>query len=110
MSIIYSLHMEYILVYYHYMQSTVRTSITLPVDLLHRLRQTATATNSTFSDLVRTLLEKGVLFQEKATLVNTYAALTKVKGISDADISNASVTINETLYGENGAWKGVHEK
>lgn len=102
--------MEYILVYYHYMQSTVRTSITLPVDLLHRLRQTATATNSTFSGLVRTLLEQGVVFQEKSTLANTYAALSNVMGISDADISDASVTINETLYGENGAWKGVYEK
>lgn len=92
------------------MQSTVRTSIILPMDLLHRLRQTANATNSTFSDLVRTLLEQGIVFQEKATLASTYAALNNVKGISDADISNASVTINETLYGENGAWKGVHEK
>lgn len=102
--------MEYILVYYLYMQSTVRTSITLPVDLLHRLRQTATATNSTFSDVVRTLLEQGVVFQEKATLANTYAALNNVIGISDADISDASVKINETLYGENGAWKGVDEE
>ena len=92
------------------MQSTIRTSITLPVDLLHRLRQTAHATNNTFSDLVRTLLEKGVVSQEKSTLAKTYAALDKVKGISAADVSDASMTINETLYGENGAWKVVDAK
>lgn len=92
------------------MQSTIRTSVTLPVDLLHRLRQTAHATNSTFSDLVRTLLEKGVVLQEKSALAKTYAALNKVKGISDADAYDASMTINEILYGENGAWKGVDEK
>lgn len=92
------------------MQNTIRTSIILPIDLLHRLRQTAHVANSTFSDLVRTLLEKGVISQEKSGLAKTYAALNKVKGISDADISDASITINETLYGENGAWKGVHEK
>ncbi len=91
------------------MQSTTRTSFTLPVPLLHRLHQTAQATNTTLSDLVRTLLENGVASQEKSTLTRTYAALEKVKGISDANIQDASTTINETLYGENGAWKGAHE-
>lgn len=91
------------------MQSTTRTSFVLPVPLLHRLHQTAQATNTSLSDLVRRLLEKGVAAQEQSTLTKTYAALERVKGISDANIQDASMTINETLYGENGAWKGADE-
>ncbi|MEZ4678232.1 MAG: hypothetical protein R2932_28860 [Caldilineaceae bacterium] len=82
------------------MQTTTRTSFVLPVPLLQRLHQTAQATNTSLSDLVRTLLEKGVSSQEKSTLAQTYAALEKVRGISDADVPDASMTINETLYGE----------
>lgn len=93
-----------------HMQSTVRTSVTLPVKLLHRLHQTAHARNSTLSDLIRTLLEKGLISQEKTILEKTYAALQKVNGISNADIQDASTTINDTLYGENGAWKETSEK
>jgi predicted DNA-binding protein len=91
------------------MQGTTRTSFVLPVPLLHRLHQTAQATNTSLSDLVRRLLEKGVAAQEQSTLTKTYAALERVRGISDANVQDVSATINETLYGENGAWKGVDE-
>ena len=36
----------------------------------------------------------------------TYAAMEKAKGVCKDDVSDASTTIDETLYGENGAWKG----
>jgi len=91
------------------MQSTTRTSFVLPVPLLHRLHQTAQATNTSLSNLVRTLLEKGIAAQEQSTLTRTYASLQRVKGISTANVQDVSLTINETLYGENGAWKGVDE-
>lgn len=91
------------------MQSTTRTSFVLPVPLLHRLHQTAQATNTSLSNLVRTLLEKGIAAQEQSTLIRTYASLQRVKGISTANVQDVSTTINETLYGEDGAWKGVDE-
>lgn len=91
------------------MQSTTRTSFVLPVPLLHRLHQTAHATNTSLSDLVRRLLEKGISAQEQSTLTRTYASLKRVKGICTTNVQDVSTTINETLYGENGSWKGVDE-
>lgn len=35
-----------------------------------------------------------------------YEGLRELKGIGDNSVTNASETIDEVLYGENGAWKG----
>jgi len=37
----------------------------------------------------------------------TYAALRKSRGIAKDNVSDTSSKINEILYGENGAWRGV---
>lgn len=36
-----------------------------------------------------------------------YEDLRELKGIGDKSVTDASETIDEVLYGENGAWKGV---
>lgn len=41
-----------------------------------------------------------------AQLDALYAATRQVKGICKTPVSNASETIDELLYGENGAWRG----
>jgi len=35
-----------------------------------------------------------------------YEGLRELKGIGDKSVTDASETIDEVLYGENGAWKG----
>jgi predicted DNA-binding protein len=88
------------------MQQTIRTSFTLPTSLLNRLKTTARAKNTSLADLVRTVLERQIQFYEEEELKKTYHALHKLRGISSANISDASATINETLYGKKGSWKG----
>jgi hypothetical protein len=44
--------------------------------------------------------------REQRKTKRMYAALKRVRGIGNPDITDASLTINETLYGENEAWKG----
>lgn len=38
-----------------------------------------------------------------------YDAFKKLKGIAGKDYEYASTTINELLYGETGAWRGIEE-
>ncbi len=47
-----------------------------------------------------TLLKKSVASQEKTTLGRSHNALKKATSISDADVTDASTKINETLYGK----------
>lgn len=42
----------------------------------------------------------------KAELDALYAAMRSVKGICKSNVKDASTTIDEVLYGENGAWRG----
>jgi hypothetical protein len=83
-----------------------RISVILPTPLYHRLTVAAQQERKSLSALIRDLLAKALAGQEKAHLKRTYAALKKLDGIGPKGITNASTTINETLYGEHGAWKG----
>lgn len=90
------------------MPSTMRTSFTLPVPLVQRLRHVARSNNITMTELVQTILDKGVFSRENKAREKTFAALKKARGVSDAQQTNVSSTIDETLYGESGAWKADH--
>ena len=51
-------------------------------------------------------MPKRTLAQKKlAQLDEMYEAIWKMKGIGDPNITDASTTIDEVLYGENGAWR-----
>jgi hypothetical protein len=83
-----------------------RTSVILPPPLYHRLTLAAEQERKSLSEFIRDLLAKALAGQEKAHLKRTYAALKKLDGIGPKGIRDASTTINETLYGEHGAWRG----
>ena len=51
-------------------------------------------------------LHRRFLIAAKQRLDRMYKVLKEMEGIGDPDITDASTTINETLYGENGAWRG----
>jgi hypothetical protein len=81
----------------------IRTSIILPTPLYHRLTLAAQQERKSLSALIRDLLAKALAGQEKVQLKRTYAALEKLNGVGPKGITDASTTINETLYGEHGA-------
>jgi len=88
----------------------IRTSITLPEPLHQRLWLTSRTTGKAISDLIRDAVATALATQEDAQLDRVYHALDQVRGIADAEDSDISSTINETLYGENGVWRGEYEK
>jgi hypothetical protein len=52
------------------------------------------------------LLEKGLNEDDYPDLNQLYKAFEEMKGIAKEDITDASATIDEVLYGEKGAWRG----
>jgi hypothetical protein len=80
----------------------IRTTINLPVQLHHQLRFVAKGQNTTVSHLMRSL-------QKQARMKVVYESLEKLKGIGKDTATDVSVTLNERLYGPEGAWKGRHE-
>ncbi len=84
----------------------IRTSINLPVQLHHQLQFVAKGQNQTMSDVVRRILERGLAQQKDARMKQVYAALENVSGIGQNDVTDVSTTMNQLLYGPDGAWKG----
>lgn len=87
----------------------MRTSITLPTPLHQRLLLMAKSQNKNMVQMIRELVEKGLVEKEEDQITRSYKALDKLIGICKDDVTDTAATINETLYGENGAWKGDRE-
>jgi len=88
----------------------IRTSIALPEPLHQRLLLTSRTTGKAVSDLIRDAVTDALAKQAEAQLEQVYHALDQVRGIADAADATVSSTINETLYGEQGVWRGTDEK
>jgi predicted DNA-binding protein len=87
-----------------------RATFTIDLGLLERLRLFAKEEKRPISDVVEEGIQKVISEQEAKRLDRMYAALDKLEGIGDLDITDASTTIDEVLYGENGAWKGSRDQ
>ena len=83
----------------------IRTSLFLPDTLHQRLLIAANWTDKSLSELVRDLLDKSLINQEQTRIAKMYQALKEVEGIGKDNITDASTTINETLYGDQGTWR-----
>lgn len=90
----------------HYHESMTRTTISLPDELYQRLVITAQMQDKSTAELMRELLQKAIMHQEKKQLDKLYQGLSELKGLGGAGVTDASTTIDETLYGKQGAWKG----
>jgi hypothetical protein len=86
-----------------------RTSLYLPDTLHQRLMIAAKREGEPLSRLVRHLLNQALAKQEAGKLKQMYTTLKELDGIGGAEITDASTTIDEVLYGEHGAWKGRDE-
>lgn len=89
--------------------STTRTTFILPTQLHQRLFLAAKEENKTVSSLVREVLDQFLALQEQKRITRMYQALEKIRGIGPEGITDASTTINETLYGEYGTWRPAEE-
>lgn len=89
--------------------TTIRTSFVLPAALHQRLLMISRWENKNLSEVVREILDRELARLEQDKLDQMYRALKALDGIGDPSITDASTTIDEVLYGENGAWRGRSE-
>jgi len=83
----------------------IRTSIVLPPVLHQQLAVLARQSDKTLSEFVREQLGRIVAQKKKSQLDEMYDAIWQMKGLVKDDVTDASQTIDEVLYGENGAWR-----
>lgn len=58
------------------------------------------------SEVIRELLEKVINYEENIKLQKMHTGLKELEGVGNTDIKDASLSIDETLYGKKGAWSG----
>ncbi len=87
----------------------LRTSLYLPTTLHQRLLLTSKQERKSLSHFVGELLDRALTAKEDVQVQRMYKGLKSLRGIGPQGITDASVTINETLYGERGAWRDNHE-
>lgn len=89
--------------------STVaRTTILLPPALLQRLRDFAARRGETMSKIVEAGVKQMIEKDQAIQVRQLYKTLKELDGAGGAGIADASTTIDEVLYGEQGVWKGQH--
>ena len=84
----------------------LRTSLYLPATLHQRLQVASRQSKKSISRLVQDLLDKALREDEEKRLDQMYEALRKMDGMIKDPVTDASTTIDEVLYGEDGAWRG----
>ena len=87
----------------------IRTSVILPPALHQELVITSHQEGKSVTDLVRQAVEQFMISRQKKHLGKMYQTLTLLEATGSPDITDASTTINDILYGERGAWKGRSE-
>jgi hypothetical protein len=70
----------------------------------------AQAADKKFSEVVRQLVETALEAEKRTRRKQLVEALKQLDGMVTEDIPDASTTINDVLYGDNGAWKGANAK
>lgn len=83
-----------------------RTSITLPQVLLQRLRDFAHRRGETISKIVEDGVKHMIEKDQALQVRQLHQTLKEMDGAGGAGIADASTTIDELLYGDQGAWKG----
>ena len=87
---------------------TIKTTLTFSPVFLQKLRQHARKNKTSMSRTIEERLHQLLTQEEQHQLQRTYHALDQLFSIGSHGITDASQTIDETLYGDNGVWKGNH--
>ncbi len=90
--------------------TTIRASFVLPAALHQRLLIASKQENKNLSEVVREILDRELAKREQSRLDQVYQGIREMSGIGDPGITDASTTIDEVLYGENGAWRGSSDE
>lgn len=88
----------------------LRTSLFLPPALHQQLLLMSKQEGKSLSDVVREATEQFIDLKQKQHRERMYAALDAMQSVGSLTVTDASTTIDETLYGEQGAWKGQRDK
>lgn len=87
--------------------NTAKTTINMNPSLLARLRLFTQRHNRTMTDVIEQGVTRLMDETEQESLEAMYHHLFQLKGaIKDPQLTDASETIDEVLYGEHGAWRG----
>jgi len=89
---------------------TIKTTLTFSPSFLQRVKTIAQQRRWSISRVIENDFSTFHEKQEQQKLTKMYATLRKWQGSSSADITDTSQTIDETLYGENGVWRGQHDE
>jgi hypothetical protein len=84
----------------------LRRSIYLAPTLNYRIESASKAEGKSVSAYIAEVMDKVLATREQSKLKQVYQGLQQLKGIGSRGDTDASLTINETLYGEQGAWRG----
>lgn len=84
----------------------MRTTLTLTPALHQQLVITSQHEGKSLSEVARDLIDFALTTRRKAHLKHTYAVLREMESMCTDPATDVSSTIDETLYGEHGAWKG----
>lgn len=82
----------------------LRTTLYLSETTHLRLKQASKKQNTSISKLTEAILDKTLARNEAADLERIYRAFESLEGIGGTNITDASTTINEVLYGAKGVW------
>lgn len=85
---------------------TTKTTLTFSPTFLQRLKTAAQERNRSMSRLIEEELSAILHEWEARKLSKTYSAIKKWQGSGSHGITDASQTIDQTLYGVDGVWKG----
>lgn len=86
--------------------NTIKTTVTFSPAFLQRLKVVARERSSSISRLIEEELSALLRERETSQLARMYGAIRKWQGSGSPGITDASQTIDETLYGAHGVWKG----
>ena len=86
--------------------STARTNITINSTVLERLKLFAQRHNKTVSQVIENAVIETIDTQAQPSKGDRYGELFKLKGVGKSDPKLKNKSIDEILYGDNGAWRG----
>jgi len=87
----------------------IRTTITMPTSLHQRLAWASKTENKSITKLAQELLDTGLANKEKNKIVARHTVLAELIGISKEGDQHLSESIDQILYGKDGAWQGNGE-
>lgn len=89
---------------------TGKTTLSFTPSFRERLRMLSQEHHKSMSQFVEDELGRALQEKEETQLTQMYRTFRTMRGSGSPGITDASSTIDETLYGRNGVWKGSHAR